>query len=74
MVLDNSSELKNSLSKSGRYKGIIPPKHKTLLEYLFSLLDTDEELNPVLSGYFFTVVDALFRRNSEKVSSYFFSH
>ncbi len=31
MVLDNSSELKNSLSNSGRYKGIIPPKHKPFL-------------------------------------------
>ena len=39
----------------------------TILEYLFSFLDSDEELNPVLSGYFNKVVEALFRRNAEKV-------
>ncbi len=40
----------------------------TILEYLFSFLESNEELNPVLSGYFNKVVEALFRRNPEKVN------
>jgi len=71
-MIDNSGDLRSSLSNSGKFNKIkTNSKAKTLLEYLFSYLDTDEELNPVLSGYFFKVTDALFRRNPEKVLNYF---
>lgn len=38
-----------------------------LLEYLFAFLDTDDELNSVLCGYFNKLVVSLLRRNHKKV-------
>src|SRR3569623_458522 len=60
---DNIPDLRTrSMSKSKS-----ATKTQSLLEYLFSFLDSDEELNPVLCGYFGKVVRALFDRNKAKV-------
>ena len=57
----------NRMSLGDKSRGLSLQKGQSILEYLFTFLDTDEELNPVLSGYFSKVVDALFRKNPTKV-------
>ena len=51
-------------------KKIKPTK---LLEQLFSFLNTDEKLNSLLSGYFYEIVTALIRYNSQFMIEYIFS-
>lgn len=41
---------------------------QSLLDYLFKFVETDEELNSVLCGYFNKLVNLLMKRNSKKVS------
>lgn len=55
------------MSLGDKLRGSNLQKSQSILEYLFTFLDTDEELNSVLSGYFSKVVDALFRKNPAKV-------
>lgn len=45
--------------------------NQTLLDYLFSFLETQEPLNPVLSGYFNKLVVSLLKRNHKKVLWFF---
>lgn len=42
-------------------------QNEDLLSYLFSFLDTKDELNPVLAGYFNSVVLKLLKRAQKKV-------
>jgi hypothetical protein len=40
----------------------------SLMDYLFAFIHVNDQLNPVLSGYFSKLVLALFKKNSTKVS------
>jgi len=51
-------------------KNTKPPQ--SLLEYLFSFVETDDELNPVLSGYVNKVVLALFKRNPRRMIEFIY--
>ena len=46
-----------------------PITASSLLDYLFRFLETQNELNPVLAGYFNKLVGVLMKRNSKKVLS-----
>lgn len=54
-------------SQNNREQGKNAKPQQSLLEYLFSFVETDEELNPVLAGYFNKVTVALFKRNPRRV-------
>ena len=41
-----------------------------LLEFLFSFIDTNESLNPVLCGYFNKLVQVLYKKNPAKLIEY----
>lgn len=45
-----------------------------LLEHLISFLDGEEELNPVLAGYFSKVFSQLLSTKAKEVFSYVYSH
>ena len=45
-----------------------------LLDYLNSFIDTDDELNDVLSGYYARLVNILLQKKSDEVRKYFFEH
>ena len=45
-----------------------------LFEKLLSFIDTDEELNPVLCGYFCKVFSVLVSNKPKEVFSYIYSH
>lgn len=47
--------------------------HKENLDYLFCILQTGDELNCVLVGYFAKVVSSFFQKNKKEICSYFFS-
>jgi hypothetical protein len=65
--LQKEFELITGSTKTSPVLKPINPEPKSLLEYTFSFIDTDEELNPVLSGYFFKLVVTLFKRNPPAV-------
>jgi hypothetical protein len=48
--------------------------HKENLDYLFSILNSKEEINCVLIGYFAKVVSSFFQKNKKEICSYFFSN
>lgn len=48
--------------------------HKENLDYLFSILNSKEEINCVLIGYFAKVVSSFFQKNKREICSYFFSN
>jgi hypothetical protein len=48
--------------------------HKENLDYLFSILNSKEEINCVLLGYFAKVVSSFFQKNKKEICSYFFSN
>ena len=58
-------------NRDERDKAVNVESSQTLLEYLFSFLETKEPLNPVLSGYFNKLVVSLLKRNHKKVYSFF---
>lgn len=45
-----------------------------LLDKLFSFLDTEEELNPVLSGYFAKLVNVFLNRKAKDIYRYVYTH
>jgi len=70
--LEDAGENRNSTRKSRASNN--SKSAGTILEYLFSFLDSNEELNPVLSGYFNKVVESLFRRNPEKMIEFVYDN
>ena len=48
--------------------------HKENLDYLFGILNSKEEINCVLLGYFAKVVSSFFQKNKKEICSYFFSN
>jgi archaellum biogenesis ATPase FlaH len=48
--------------------------HKENLEYLFSILESTDEINCVLIGYFSKVVSSFFQKNKREICSYFYSN
>jgi len=70
--LEDAGENRNSTRRSRASNN--SKSAGTILEYLFSFLDSNEELNPVLSGYFNKVVESLFRRNPEKMIEFVYDN
>jgi len=69
---DNSEDyeviLSNDTKSSTENKDLKTSKgQRSLLDHLFTFLDTDQELNPVLTGYFNKVVQVLLKRNPRRV-------
>lgn len=48
--------------------------HKENLDYLFGILDTKEEINCVLVGYFAKIVSSFFQKNKREICTYFYSN
>lgn len=48
--------------------------HKENLDYLFGILNSKDEINCVLIGYFAKVVSSFFQKNKKEICSYFFSN
>ena len=46
--------------------------HEQIIDRLYSFIDTNETLNPLLASYFAKVMGCLIKRNSEYVSTSFF--
>jgi len=66
VILSNDTKPVNE-NKSVKEEIKTPKGHKSLLEHLFSFVETDQELNPVLAGYFNKVVQVLLKRNPRRV-------
>jgi serine/threonine-protein phosphatase 6 regulatory subunit 3 len=61
---DNSTFPEENKSQQNNKEGGGGPN---LLEYLFSFVDSNEPLNPVLCGYFNKLVQCLFKKNSRRL-------
>jgi len=70
VILAQDKVMTESQSIREQTKNIKPPQ--SLLEYLFSFVETDDELNPVLAGYVNKVVQALFKRNPRRMIEFMF--
>lgn len=52
----------------------LPPNKYELLEYLLSFLKTDQELNPVLCGYFAKLINVFISSKHEEFFHYIYTH
>ena len=71
---ENASSPTNSkyMNTSGKKGNNGSSSSLNLLEFLFSFIDTNELLNPVLSGYFNKLVQVLFKKNPSKLIEYIY--
>lgn len=68
--LIRGSQSDGNIKSSQNDKKLSTNDPANLLEYLFEFVDSEEDLNPVLCGYFSKLVKSLIKRNPRKVICY----
>ena len=68
------SEATTEISTKDAKQKLINSNKYDLLDYLTKFIDTDNELNDVLAGYFSRLLNLLIQKKGDEVGKYFYSH